>query len=120
MTILSKLFILFVLILCLLGIASSAKISSTTARSYEKLGILALVLIGSGMTIFPEITTTVANSLGIGRGADLVFYLFMIFMIYVLARIYLELKLLSSKLSKLAIHLALSADKNKHDKDGAV
>ena len=110
----SKLFIFIALSLCLLGIASSVKISSTTARSYEKIAILALVLVGSGMIVFSEATTSIANLIGIGRGSDLVLYLFMLSMMYVVARIYAELKLLNSRISKLALHVALMTCGNNH------
>ena len=103
----NKIFVLSVLFACAIGIISSLKVSSPTARSYEKLSVLSLISVGSAMIIYPESTTYIANTLGIGRGTDLLLYMFIVATLYTSARIYLELKSLSLKISRLAIQIAL-------------
>ena len=38
-----------------------------------------LGLVGTVFVIFPELTTRVANAIGIGRGADMIFYFSILF-----------------------------------------
>ena len=49
----------------------------------------------------PDITSYVANVLGIGRGADLVIYLSVILIFYLLFRVFVRLNRIESDISKL-------------------
>ena len=44
------------------------------SRIISRLGFILLVILFATTMIFPEITTAIANFLGIGRGADFVLY----------------------------------------------
>jgi len=52
--------------------------NSTSVRLF----IIVLLIAGVIFVLMPELTTTFANQLGIGRGADLLLYLFVIFSLY--------------------------------------
>ena len=68
-----------------------------------------VVIIGSVIifTLFPSLSTLIANTLGVGRGVDLLFYFFIIFVLYALTLIYLKLRELNSKITKVVRALAL-------------
>jgi len=71
-------------------------------------------ILGFGLYIvwFPETSTAVANVLGIGRGADLIFYTWIAFSFGVLLNVHLKLRQhlnLITRLSRsIAIHNAIS------------
>jgi hypothetical protein len=48
----------------------------------DRLVFALLVCAGVVLLIVPDLSTTIANGLGVGRGADLVFYLFVIFSLF--------------------------------------
>jgi len=71
--------------------------------------IIYLVLIGSGLVfvLHPELATRVANLVGIGRGADLVLYCFVIFGLFQFASIASGIKQLERQTTALVRALAL-------------
>ena len=48
----------------------------------DKLLIAAILAAGIVLVVFPDLTTRLAAALGVGRGADLIFYLFMVAVCY--------------------------------------
>lgn len=87
---------------------------SSDARKNAGFKIMLLVIasMSSLLIISPNIINETANFLGIGRGADLVFYLFMISSVFIIARIYLNSKRLEEKLSKIARELSIIKSRN--------
>ncbi|HPI67532.1 MAG TPA: DUF2304 family protein [bacterium] len=59
----------------------------------------------------PSFTTTVANFLGIGRGADLVLYLGLIIVFYLIFKIYARLEKIEKNITTLVREITLK-DKN--------
>ena len=55
---------------------------SASQRAIRRLFILAALLAGAFAVLFPEYTNVVAALLGIGRGADLLLYTFVIFALF--------------------------------------
>lgn len=55
---------------------------------------LLLLLIGAAVTfvLFPEITNTIAHKLGVGRGADLIFYVSIIIFWFVILKLYARIR----------------------------
>ncbi len=56
----------------------------------------------------PDLTTKVANILGIGRGADLVFYLIFILLFYLIFRIYVKIEKIERDITKVVREDALN------------
>lgn len=57
--------------------------------------------------LFPGISVAVANFLGIGRGADLILYLGLIFVFYFLFRIGVRLERIDREITQIVRNLAL-------------
>ena len=69
-------------------------------------------------TLRPELTGRVADVLGIGRGADLVFYCAVVVMMIGFWVTYMRLRYLRRELTLLVRHLAiLQAEENRHPAD---
>jgi hypothetical protein len=64
------------------------------------------------MIMFIEITTKVANLIGIGRGVDLVNYLGYILIFYLIMKIFVKLDNLKIDISKIVRHIAINDEKN--------
>ena len=74
-----------------------------------------IIWIGTGIVFwFPQYTTRVANILGIGRGADLITYLSIIILAYLVFRIFIHLDRIEKNITKITRNDALdNAKKNK-------
>ena len=57
--------------------------------------------------LLPEYTTVVANLLGVGRGADLILYLFGLFTVFALIILYTHVRALRLQMTALVRHLAI-------------
>lgn len=67
----------------------------------------------------PQATSFLANILGIGRGADLVIYISIIFLFYLLFKIFLILDRQQQEITKIIRHLALN-EANKDHQDNKI
>lgn len=66
---------------------------------------------------FPELTTTIAKFLGVGRGADLLFYLAILFFSFVCLKLYERIKKLEALLHQMIRDKAISdAEKIRNNK----
>jgi hypothetical protein len=72
-----------------------------------KLGIVAVVFIGTLCVWNPELTNAVAHAVGIGRGADLLIYLWIVLSLFVALRLHLHLRSQQEHITILARALAL-------------
>jgi small membrane protein len=67
-----------------------------------------LVWVGTALIIsFPDITSLLANQLGIGRGADLIMYATLIVAFYLIFRIHLALDRLEREITEIVRTMAL-------------
>lgn len=71
-------------------------------------GIIGASLAGIVLVAFPDLSTKVANAVGIGRGADLVFYVFMLIVFAAIANLHLRLRAQNEVLTLLARELAIA------------
>lgn len=71
-------------------------------------GIILAALAGEVLVIFPDLSTTLAHAVGVGRGADLVFYVFMLIVFAAIANLHLRLRAHSEVVTQLAREVALS------------
>jgi hypothetical protein len=75
-----------------------------------------VVWIGTGLIFwFPQYTTRIANILGVGRGADLITYLSIIILAYLIFRIFIHLDRIEKNITKLTRENAL--DNNKENEN---
>lgn len=58
----------------------------------------------------PNVTNVVANMLGIGRGADLIFYFSILVLFYLIFRIYVKLERMERDITKVVREDALGED----------
>lgn len=76
------------------------------------LAIATLALAGLIATVFPDITIAMARAVGIGRGTDLVFYLFTIISIIIFFRYFLKFRKMEQQITILARKIALQEAKD--------
>ncbi len=81
------------------------RLRSTTGDRVTYLGLAAL---GGALIIDPEFTNRVAARLGVGRGADLMFYFFIIFALFHFATTAATIRRLQRNLTELAQAQALA------------
>lgn len=51
--------------------------------------------------LYPDETTVIANKLGVQRGADLLFYICILFFIFIIVKLYARIRRLESKLTEI-------------------
>lgn len=73
----------------------------------DRLIYLAFAIVGIGLVIDPNFATRMANLLGVGRGADLLFYLFIIVSLFYSAAMTSEVNRLKRQVTSLVRELAL-------------
>jgi hypothetical protein len=95
--------VLLVLIL-LLGFYFVRRSRSRLAN--RTLSIL-MALILAVFVIFPDVTTWIANQLGVGRGTDFLFYTFALFVLYTLGLIAVRMREQDRKLTQITRSLAI-------------
>jgi small membrane protein len=73
----------------------------------DKLLIACILAAGIVLVVFPELTNRIALALGVGRGADLIFYLFIVAFCYLILLVYAKIKKLEQQFAELARRQAL-------------
>lgn len=91
------------------------KYKDNTLRIYDFLIWLAIWVAVLIVFWLPQTTSYLAVLLGIGRGSDLAVYLAVLFMFYLIFRIYLKIDKQQRDITKIARHLALTEHKDKDD-----
>lgn len=72
-----------------------------------KFGIISVVAVGVACVWNPEVTNRVARIAGIGRGADLLFYIWIVISFFVALRLHLHVRTQNENITLLARALAL-------------
>jgi small membrane protein len=62
--------------------------------------LLLLIMAAVVFILFPDITNTIAHKLGVGRGADLVFYISIIIFWFVLLKLYARIRRLEQLITR--------------------
>ena len=93
----------------LIAMIIATGVAISRRRIAPRLGLFWLVIwIGAAISIaFPEIPSIVARFLGIGRGADLVLYLSILFMLGAFFAVYLRFRRLDEQITRIVRHLAI-------------
>ncbi len=65
--------------------------------------ILILVFLGAGtfFVFFPDTTTEIANRVGVSRGADLLFYLAILFLFFLILKLYSRQRRIEQKFTEM-------------------
>ena len=58
-------------------------------------------LVGGAIVWWPNLTNIIATNLGIGRGADLIFYISIILLFYLIFKIYIKIEKIERNITKL-------------------
>ena len=93
------LFIIFVLA-CFIYLQ---RVTSAAVR----LTVLALLATGAYFVLIPEHANAVARLLGVGRGADLMMYLWVVVSLFMILLLYLKIIELNRSITRIARHLAI-------------
>ncbi|MEY4549422.1 MAG: hypothetical protein RL685_5617 [Pseudomonadota bacterium] len=96
-------------LLLIIGTASLLLVYLAYFRSKlsDRLVGLLLLLVAWFSILLPEYTTRAANLLGVGRGADLIFYFFGVFTLFALIILYTHMRTLSLQLTAVVRHQAI-------------
>lgn len=95
-----------VILLAILAFALYAFSARTVLR--DRIIYLALTCTGVTLALYPELSTRVANLIGIGRGADLLLYVFVLFSLFHYASLASQLKRMEQQITMLARVLAIN------------
>ena len=110
----AQVFLLFVVVLAMgMDILRyrQSKIRTLVFLSWFILWIGATVVI-----VFPDSTIVIARFVGIGRGVDLIIYLTMILILYLLFRIYVRLEQVDREITQIVRTIALREEGSGHSK----
>lgn len=108
-------------ILLLAGVLLIAFYSYRKLRSSYLDAILIILFLGTGVffIFFPDTTTKIAHLLGVGRGADMIFYLSILFFGFLILKLYAKVRKLQQEVTSLvrkeSIDKAVSSDDKKSD-----
>ena len=96
-------------LLLILGTAGALFVYLAYFRSKLSDRMIGLLLLSSAWfsILFPDYTTVVAHVLGVGRGVDLIFYLFGLFTVFALILLFTSVRTQSAQLTELIRHLAI-------------
>jgi hypothetical protein len=80
----------------------------TKSTLQQRLFLTLFFGVGALFALQPELTTVLANSVGIGRGADLIFYLSVLLLFFLSFNFYLRFRTLEQRFTALARELAIA------------
>jgi hypothetical protein len=86
----------------------------------DRIILLALMLAGVVLVLDPGLSTWVANRIGIGRGTDLIMYLFILFSLFRFVGISAETKRTQRQLTLLVRELAIMAARSGGESNTAI
>lgn len=108
--------ILLIVILLAVGVNFISSRNSNATRAAKKLAILLAIPCAIFVILFPDTTTRAANTVGVGRGADLLLYIFIVLTIFQLFDSYLKTKDDQKQVVSLARKIAImEAQQSKHN-----
>jgi hypothetical protein len=88
------------LVICLLLI-SALYLTRFRSRIFDRLILLIVLTIGILFVCFPDITSRIANLVGVGRGTDLLFYVSLISVSFILMVFYAKIREMSQNMTRL-------------------
>lgn len=103
--------------LLLAGVAALVALQRTSS-SLVRIMVLAVIAIGIYFVWAPEQATELAHAVGVGRGADLLFYLWVIITLALIMFMYLKIQRLSRRITQLTRAIALAHPQQPVDESG--
>jgi len=100
----------FVLLLMVFIIAIYFMIAAnhTRTEAWKKILFSIFVIFMVVATISPNITNSLANAVGVGRGADLLLYMLAVAFVFVVISIYIKFQEYEQRINKLARSIAVA------------
>ena len=95
------------IILIALIIAVIVYVFTVRSVSRDRAAMLILAAVGCILVIWPGLSTDVARSIGIGRGTDLLFYLFVVFCLFRFVSTAAETRRLNERITRVVRDSAL-------------
>lgn len=83
-------------------------VTRSQVQLLERVFTIFIIIVGVVFLLYPNLTTRLANLVGIGRGSDLIFYLFIIYGIFWFSVISNRLRLNDRKITKIIRENAIS------------
>ena len=81
----------------------------------RRIGLLSVVGVGVLAVLVPQLTGDLAQAVGVGRGTDLLLYLFVIASLFVWIGLYRRLHDMEERFTDLARSIALEQDRRRQD-----
>ena len=95
------------ILLAMLLLIGGVYFTTLSSRLASRLAVLGLLGMGVLFVINPDLTTRIARSVGVGRGTDLLLYLFCLASITMFLKLYKKHRTLEEKLTQVARQVAL-------------
>jgi hypothetical protein len=75
----------------------------------DRLIFTVIVALGVLLALYPDLSTRAANAIGIGRGADLLFYMFLLFSLFYNVHLATRLRTIDAQITRLVRDTAIAA-----------
>jgi hypothetical protein len=95
------------ILVTLLLLIGGIYVTTLSSRLASRLAVLGLLAAGALFVINPDLSTQLAHSVGVGRGTDLLLYLFCLASITVFLKLYKKHRTVEEKLTEVARQVAL-------------
>ena len=95
------------ILITLLVLIGGIYVTTLSSRLVSRLAVLGLLATGVLFVINPDLTTRLAHIFGVGRGTDLLLYLFCVASITVFLKLYKKHRTVEEKLTEVARQVAL-------------
>jgi hypothetical protein len=97
-----------VILVCAIAGIAVLGVFSLRSRRWSRLVALSLAAAGVLFVVRPGITIRIAHALGVGRGTDLMMYIFLVATVYILLQLYARVRTLDWQVTQLARALAIA------------
>ena len=95
------------ILLILFVIIAGFYLSRLRRKAWDRLIVILFIVTGAVLVAAPDLSTDIAQMVGVGRGADLVLYLGIMGLSFVCLLLYAKLRQLETTLTELARSIAL-------------
>ena len=105
---------LFQIIILILILIIFFTVTRSKVLFLERVFTIIVILGGVVFLLYPNLTTRIANLVGIGRGADLIFYVFIIYGVFWFSVLSTRFRYVDRKLTKIVRAIAISKPVHKN------
>jgi len=102
------------ILIALLVLIGGIYLTALSSRLVSRLALLSLVAAGVVCVINPNLTTRIAHRVGVGRGTDLLLYLFCLASVTLFLKLYKKNRAIEEKLTEVARQVALQGAQAPH------